>query len=235
MGESLPSLWSGVFFSTPPNYNWKKEISAGVLSEILKRITDRLCYVGPWGLRFKQLQCPERRPREEITDFHLHGYPGPLEETTFILPGRTRKNMRRLYEQVQWRALENEIAIQMLSELILQSLHCASCSQPLGGLLCNRTRGCELQRRYKWDVHEKPTAAQRHWAPGAERWQSSFLSAFPQNSCLDDPLCLLFTFSLVRACCKKQRQWRPLTANGRQHQPVVTSNSILYQNAAAFR
>lgn len=69
------------------------------------------------------------------------------------------KNMRMLYEQVQWRALESEIAIQMLSELILQSLHCVSCSWPLDGILCNRTPGCALQRCYMWDVREEPTAA----------------------------------------------------------------------------
>lgn len=58
-----------------------------------------------------------------MTDVHLCGYPDTLEKTTFILPGRARKNMRMLYEQVRWRALESKIAIQILSEIILQSLH----------------------------------------------------------------------------------------------------------------
>lgn len=54
--------------------------------------------------------------------------------------------MRMLYEQVQWRALESKIAIQILSEIILQSLHCVTCSEPTFVVVCNQTPGCALQR-----------------------------------------------------------------------------------------
>lgn len=123
---SLPPPWTGIFFSTPPNYNWKKNKWLSSITDIKKNNRWALLH-GSLGHEVPITLCkdqrPERRLREVVTGFHLCGYPDALEKTTFILPGRTWKNMRMLYEQVPWRALESKIAIQILSEIILQSLH----------------------------------------------------------------------------------------------------------------